>query len=144
MPDPTEAIQYIVVRLDLPMSRGKLAGQVAHASLGAVIPYHRGPNSDVQHFERFPDHREDIEAWFAGPCIKVVCGVPDRAALLALAGRLDSRAIPYVVVRDICRTELDPEDLDGRTPTCIGVCPLLRDKVPGVLRHLLLLREEVP
>ncbi|MFH1469669.1 MAG: aminoacyl-tRNA hydrolase [Pseudomonadota bacterium] len=141
MTEPTEAIQYIVVRQDLSMSRGKLAGQVAHASLGAVIPHHRGANPYIQHFERFPDFSEDVEAWFAGPFVKVVCGVPDRAALLALAAKLDGRAIPYVVIRDICRTELDPEDADGRTPTCLGVVPLLRGKVPGVLRHLPLLRD---
>ena len=135
------AVQYIVVRRDIDMSRGKMAAQVAHASLGAVLPHFRGANRYVSHHERFADFAADIEEWLDGAFTKVVLAVDDRTALERVVARLDERRIPHEVVRDICRTELAPEDSDGTTPTCVGVCPLRRESVPGFLRGLPLWRD---
>jgi len=84
--------QAIVARADLGMGRGKLAGQVAHASLMAYE-------------EAGPEARR---AWKGEGQTKVVLKVDGEAALLDLADLARREGLPHAVVRDAGRTQLEP------------------------------------
>ena len=122
-------IQYIVVRKDLVpiMGAGKLAAQVAHASLGAVLD--NGKLLDTP----------EVRGWLAGPFTKLVVYVKTRQKLMNLAIKLDGLGVRNRLIWDACRTKLSPEELDGTTLTCMGVAPLLVDDVPKCLKTLRLL-----
>lgn len=138
----TEPVQYIVVRRDLNMSRGKMAAQVAHASLGSVLPHVVGrDNTQVSNYEGFAEFGQDIDAWLDHAAAKVVLAADSRKALERVARRLDAASIPYELVHDSCRTELHPETADGTTATCLGICPIRRDRVPSFLKGIPLWRD---
>ncbi len=77
----SEYVQYVVVRRDLGLTSGKLAAQVAHAALGAVLPHYLGETAEIRCYEGFEAHGSGIGEWFEGSAAKIVLAVPDRAAL---------------------------------------------------------------
>ena len=107
--------QAIAVRADLGMGTGKLAAQVAHASLKA------------------DDTAADATGreWRGGGAKKVVLRVDDETELLALADRAEREGLPYAVVRDAGHTELDPN-----TTTTLGVGPAPEAAVDAVTGEL--------
>jgi PTH2 family peptidyl-tRNA hydrolase len=110
--------QVIVVRKDLRMSQGKLASQVAHASLEA---YKATP------FEG----QLEWEAWGSK---KVVLRVESLRGLIEIQKRANKAGLPYALIRDAGRTEVRPG-----TVTAIGIGPWKEDeidKVTGDLRML--------
>ena len=114
--------QVIVVRDDLEMSPGKLAVQVAHASLSAAEKS-RKKNS------------EWFEAWRKEKQKKVVVKAPSEAKLRDLkkkAARLD---LPNDLIKDAGRTELEPG-----TVTALAVGPGPNDEIDKVTGNLSLLR----
>jgi PTH2 family peptidyl-tRNA hydrolase len=110
--------QVIVVRRDLKLSPGKLAVQVAHASLEA---YRR---SD-------PKSRE---AWESSGAKKVVVKVPDLESLLDVHERAGKLKLARALIKDAGRTELPPG-----TITALGIGPSPPEKMDRVTRELKLL-----
>lgn len=107
--------QAIVARGDLGMGTGKLAAQVAHASLKAY------ENAD-------PDARQK---WKAGGQKKVVLKASGESQLRELADRARQERLPYAIVTDAGHTQLEPG-----TVTTLGVGPgpeNIVDKVTGDL-----------
>ncbi|MFB6143046.1 MAG: peptidyl-tRNA hydrolase Pth2 [Halorientalis sp.] len=94
--------QAIVARADLGMGEGKLAAQVAHASLSAYEDA-AGP---------------DQRAWKGEGGKKVVLRAEGEAALFALADDAEREGLPHAVVRDAGHTELEPG-----TVTALAVGP---------------------
>lgn len=84
--------QAIVVRTDLGMGTGKLAAQVAHASLSA--------------YEDTDDRTR--KAWKGGGQKKVVLKGSGEAQLFELADRAEREGLPNAVVRDAGHTQLEP------------------------------------
>ncbi len=84
--------QVIVVRDDLKLSRGKLAVQVAHAS---IIGYER---SD----------KKIVEAWKMGGQKKIVLKVKDLKEMMALKDKADREGLVTGIVRDAGLTEIPP------------------------------------
>lgn len=84
--------QAIVVRTDLGMGTGKLAAQVAHASLSAY--------EDTDERTR--------KAWKGGGQKKVVLKGSGEAQLFELADRAEREGLPNAVIRDAGHTQLDP------------------------------------
>jgi PTH2 family peptidyl-tRNA hydrolase len=94
--------QAIVARADLGMGEGKLAAQVAHASLSA-----------------FQDAATKARnAWQGEGQTKVVLEVDGEQALFELADRAERDGLPYAIVRDAGRTQLEPG-----TVTALAVGP---------------------
>ena len=94
--------QVIAARSDLGMGRGKLAAQVAHASLMA-----------------FEDADERTRrAWKGDGQKKVVVKVNGESALFELADAAQRAGLPNAVVRDAGHTELEPG-----TVTALAVGP---------------------
>lgn len=123
--------QIIIARKDLNMSPGKLAAQVAHASMAfmsAWIRNHADWNGYIEDY--FP---EDIYTkWILQTFTKTVCEAKNRNQLMkaiAIANELGlEEDIDYFLIKDNCLTELEPEEVDengvGRVLTCIGFKPL--------------------
>jgi len=112
--------QAIVVREDLKMSPGKLAVQVAHASVGAI---HNRSGIYLP--------PATLENWFNEGFRKIVLKVPSMKEIIALEGKCIEQNIPWYSVYDFGLTELEPNTL-----TCIGIGPDLNeniDKITGKL-----------
>ena len=94
--------QVIVVNAALGLPPGKLAAQVAHAAVGALLR----------------TGREAQIAWFeAGmPKIVVQCGSDEE--LQALAAKAEAAGLPALLVRDAGRTVVA-----AGTATCLGIGP---------------------
>lgn len=107
--------QAIVARTDIGMGRGKLAAQVAHASLSAY---------------------EDTDArtrkqWKGEGQTKVVLKGDSDRTLFELADVAEREGLPHAIVRDAGRTQLEPG-----TVTALAVGPgdeMVVDRVTGDL-----------
>ena len=107
--------QAIVARADLGMGQGKLAAQVAHASLMA--------DEDADERTR--------SAWKGDGQKKVVLRVDGESRLFELADRAQIEGLPHAVVRDAGHTQLDPG-----TVTALAVGPAEEDHVDAVTGEL--------
>ena len=123
--------QIIIARKDLNMTPGKLAAQVAHASMAFMSTWIRNHADWSGYIEDyFP---EDIyTGWILQAFTKTICEAKNRNQLMkavAIANELGlEEGVDYFLIKDNCLTELEPEEADengvGRTLTCIGFRPL--------------------
>ncbi len=113
--------QAIVVRTDLKMGKGKLAAQVAHASLSAA-EYAR---------ERKPRW---YDGWKEGGQAKIVLKVDSEGALDDLYRKAKSAGLPASLIQDKGLTQVDPGTL-----TCLGVGPGPDDEIDVITGKLKLL-----
>jgi PTH2 family peptidyl-tRNA hydrolase len=97
------------------MGEGKLAAQVAHASLMAYEDADRRAKSE----------------WKGEGQKKVVLKVDGESAVFELADEADRKGLPHAVVRDAGHTQLDPG-----TVTAIAVGPAREDLVDEVTGDL--------
>ena len=107
--------QAIVARRDLGMGTGKLAAQVAHASLSA--------HEDADDRTR--------TAWKGEGQRKVVLRAESESELFELADAAERAGLPNAVVRDAGHTQLDPG-----TVTTLAVGPGEDDAVDRVTGDL--------
>ena len=107
--------QAIVARADVGMGEGKLAAQVAHASLSAYEDTGRKARS----------------AWKGEGQKKVVLKATSESELFELAEKADTEGIPHAIVRDAGHTQLDPG-----TVTALAVGPADEDRVDAVTGDL--------
>ena len=143
--------QCIFVRKDLNMSHGKMAAQVAHASMAFITScmkrYHQIPDRNYFIPEEFGGGRYKYEAyiecpvfvkkevfdeWINGSFTKIILQAKNRNKLLKVKELADNIGLiegkDYFMIKDNCQTELEPEEVDedgvGRTLTCIGFAPM--------------------
>jgi PTH2 family peptidyl-tRNA hydrolase len=105
----------VVVRTDIELSRGKLAVQVAHASVAAAL--------------RCPER--DLQRWLREGQRKVVLKVDTLEELRELARKAAAVGLATELVVDAGLTELPPN-----TVTCLAIGPAedaLLDRVTGTL-----------
>lgn len=123
------------------MSPGKLAAQVSHASMAFLTTAVRHETPKVVHIhagqEFYQTNNISIpkllyDEWIDDSFTKVICGARNKSRLLKaidLAQKMGMReGVDYFIIRDACRTELEAEEEDGTTITCIGFVPM-EDKV---------------
>ena len=107
--------QAIVARTDIGMGTGKLAAQVAHASLQAY--------EDAD-----PETRRE---WKTGGQKKIVLKGSGEKQLRRLADRARQERLPHAIVSDAGHTQLDPGTV---TTLAVGPGPEnIVDKVTGDL-----------
>ena len=110
--------QVILVRSDLKLPKGKLAAQVAHASLEAAMKSQRGV----------------VEDWRSDGGKKVVLKVESLDELRKYKAIADKEKLVAVLIADAGHTVLEPG-----TVTCLGIGPEREgviDKVTGQLKIL--------
>jgi peptidyl-tRNA hydrolase len=110
--------QVIVVNESLRLPAGKLAAQVAHASIGAFVQAR---------------HSEQTE-WLASGMTKVVLGCASTEALLALQEQAAAAALPQFLVADAGRTVVA-----AGTVTCLGIGPAADGAIAAITGALKLL-----
>lgn len=106
--------QVIVVRKDLKMGKGKLAVQVAHASVSSYI-------------EALSINREWVEQWLREGQPKIVCKVLNIDELMQIYNAAKKENLPSVIIKDSGKTQIPPG-----TVTCIGIGPapsIIIDKI---------------
>ncbi|MEM0214976.1 MAG: peptidyl-tRNA hydrolase Pth2 [Archaeoglobaceae archaeon] len=111
--------QVIVVRDDLELSRGKLAVQVAHASILGFL------KSD----------KEKRERWLREGQKKIVLRVRNLEELLAVRDKAEMERIPTAIVEDAGLTEIPPG-----TITAVVLGPDEAKKIDKITGSLPLLR----
>jgi PTH2 family peptidyl-tRNA hydrolase len=112
----TKVKQVIVVNEALRLPRGKLASQVAHASVAAFL--RAAPESQAR--------------WLSAGMRKIVLGCESTEQLTALLARATERGIPSELICDAGRTVVE-----AGTATCLGLGPAPDsdlDKVTGALK----------
>ena len=110
--------QVIVVRKDLKMDKGKIAAQVAHASLEAY------KKTDPK----------DVVEWEADGMKKVVLGVKNIKELMKIKENVKEANMPYSVIRDAGRTQVKPGVV-----TVMGIGPVKDEKIDRITKNLKLL-----
>lgn len=109
----------IVVRKDLGMRTGKIAGQVSHA---AVLAYAKSED----YYGR--------KLWLDTGQKKIVLKVADEKDLLWVADQAELHKLPVYLVRDFGLTQTEPDSL-----TCVSIGPAEDDKIDEITGGLSLL-----
>ena len=136
--------QIIILRKDLGMSLGKTCAQVSHGSMAfltsmirnAALPYRDEHSLALLEkpifYKSFLHIDKDLyEQWINDSFTKCVLEAKNKNQLLkakTMAEELGMKeGIDFFLIKDSCRTELEPEEVDengiGRTLTCIGFRP---------------------
>jgi PTH2 family peptidyl-tRNA hydrolase len=159
--------QIIIARKDLGMSAGKLAAQVSHASMAFLTnmirrniftkpAYHydvyttkedgewiKVGESEIDCYRTEFDIEKNLyEDWINGIFTKVVLQAKNRNQLMKaveMAKELGwKEGVDYFLIKDCCKTELEPEEVDengvGRTLTCIGFAPKPAEEIDKIAK----------
>lgn len=114
----SEYKQVILVRMDLKMSKGKVASQVSHASVEAVL---RSSSSKVK-------------VWREEGMAKIVLKVKDKGELMKYKQIAKDYGLITAVIQDAGRTEVEPG-----TITCLAIGPDDEEKIDKVTGNLKIL-----
>jgi PTH2 family peptidyl-tRNA hydrolase len=107
--------QAILVRQDLKLPKGKLAAQVSHASVEALLK----------------SHPDIVEEWRNQGMKKVVLKVKDRKELFAYKRAAEENRLETALVRDAGKTVIP-----AGTITCLGIGPDKEEKIDLVTSEL--------
>ena len=140
--------QVIIARKDLAMSAGKLSSQVSHGSMAFLTWMIRNHvvgevlGKNVYRTECIDIDKDLYDQWIDGEFTKCVLQARNKNHLLKAKTMAEEMGMKegeqFWLIRDNCHTELEPEDDDGRTLTCIGFLPMdseIIDKI-GKKYHL--------
>lgn len=116
VPASVELKMVICVRTDLEMSKGKVAAQVGHAVLGAY-----------RVAQRLALPREWARAWLFRAQAKITLKAESEATLDAIAAAATAAGIPWCIIEDAGRTEVEPG-----TRTVIGVGPAPKHVIDAI------------
>ncbi len=109
----------MVVRTDLDMGRGKIAAQVAHAAVAAVLA-----NLGT----------DDLAAWLQDGQPKVVLKVTSAGQLMDVVQQAKAAGLPIELVNDAGRTQVRPGTL-----TCCAIGPAEDLRIDAITAGLPLL-----
>lgn len=107
--------QVILVRSDLKLPKGKLAAQVAHASVSAALK----------------GNRRLVDAWAKEGMKKIVLKVKDEKELDSYASQAREEGLITAIITDAGKTVVAPG-----TVTCCGIGPDAEGKIDKVTQEL--------
>jgi len=130
--------QVIIVRKDLNMRKGKMAAQVAHASMKVILD--RMFKFDISLMRRHEwvlelPYDSPLEKWLGGLFTKIVVYVESESELLELRDKAKEANIIHALITDAGRTEFHGEP----TITCIAIGPDYSEKIDEITGDLPLL-----
>ncbi|XP_033212726.1 peptidyl-tRNA hydrolase 2, mitochondrial [Belonocnema kinseyi] len=120
---PGECKMVIVVRTDIPMGKGKIGAQCAHAALEC---YRKSTS--------IGSNRRVFNSWLLFGQPKVVLRISSEKELLSLAQKSRDSGLITAVIRDAGRTQLEPG-----TISVLGIGPAPTNIVDQVTSSLKLL-----
>ena len=120
--------QVIVVRKDLDMPSGKMAAQVAHASLGALFKC--GVKTETE-LHITMDKDSAIEKWLNNRFTKVVLSVKSEEAIKKVYQNALNAGLPTVLIEDAGFTVFGKP-----TITCVGIGPSFPNEFIGITDKL--------
>ena len=146
--NPMSVKQIIVVREDLKMSRGKIASQVAHASMKNLVDAmstcnttnkdfcvdDSGDSCIIMSLDLSKD--ADLRAWLEGSFTKIVVYVQSEAKLQALYDKCKDAGLRTSMIIDNGATEFNGE----RTKTCIAIGPHKSEVLDPITKRYPLLK----
>ncbi len=103
--------QVIIVDAGLGLPPGKLAAQVAHAAVGALLHAPAG----------------DQRAWFEAGMPKIVLSCASGVELAGLAAAAEAAGLPVFLVRDAGKTVVE-----AGTATCLGIGPASAQRIDAI------------
>lgn len=139
--------QVIIARKDLNMRKGKLAAQVAHASLAVVLDLmtttrEKKTLPSISHETTLVERRlitteqMALEQWLSHKFTKVVVGVNSEKELLDIYNEVRTTTdIPCSLIRDAGDTEFHGVP----TYTTVAIGPDYSEKIDHITGHLKLL-----
>lgn len=122
--------QVIVVRKDLNMRKGKLAAQVAHASLKVLLDESRVDNDTLK-----LSLDSSLREWINGIFTKVVVSVESEQELLEIYKQACIAGLRTALIIDSGKTEFNGIP----TKTCCAIGPDDSDLIDKITRTLKLL-----
>ena len=111
--------QVILVRMDLEMDKGKLAAQVAHASVDATLK----------------TSKDKVEEWRSEGMPKIVLKVANEKELFVFQQEAKKAKLVAALITDAGKTKFK----GVATTTCLGIGPDEDEKVDKVTSSLKLL-----
>ena len=123
--------QVIVVRKDLNMRKGKIAAQVAHASMGAILSFRDSFDGDTVVLRP----TEEALYWLNTTFTKICVYVNSEEELVGLYERAKSAGIVSCLITDNGLTEFNGIP----TKTCAAIGPALVEDVDAITGGLPLL-----
>jgi len=115
----SEFKQVILVREDLHLPKGKMAAQVAHASLDALIRSEKKKKKDI------------INAWKKEGMKKTVLRVSSLKEMKDCRRKAEEKGLSTAMITDAGRTVIK-----RGTITCLGIGPDEEKKIDGVTGEL--------
>jgi len=127
--------QVIVVRNDLrsKLRHGKLAAQVAHASMGAVFrsSFIHAQDDAINWKCIDMNERPELEQWFNQNFTKIVVRCDDEKQLLEITEQAKQAGLMNCLIKDAGNTVFNEP-----THTCVGIGPATADELQAITGHL--------
>ena len=124
--NPSNIKQVILIRKDLGMSAGKVAVQVAHASLEVFLSK-MDSTLDLYHWIKCTD----IEyQWKEEGQTKILKEVKNESQLLSAYEKAKEAGLPCSLITDLGLTELE-----GENTTCVGIGPASFDEIQKITKR---------
>lgn len=127
--------QIIAIRKDIRMGKGKLAAQVAHASMKTILDFADRSMCDGQITLTFGPYGAMAEWLFDERFTKICVGVEDEKELDMLMESAKVAQLPCSMIIDNGLTEFN----GVATKTCIAIGPAYPHDIDPITRHLKLL-----
>ena len=126
--------RLFIMRKDLQMSHGKLAAQVSHCAEAYWLNLFRSLKQEASEEDVRVSGTIDRDIWdkyINGAIVKTICEAKNKTHLLKARDKAIELGLKegedFGLIRDMCLTELEPEEEDGRTTTGIWFRPLPDD-----------------
>jgi len=124
-----EVKQVIVVRSDLNMPKGKLASQVAHASLAAILKDSKESKGKLE-----IKMTNELKYWLDNSFAKIVLKVDSKVKLIELFLKAKIKGLPCAEITDAGDTFFKEP-----TYTCIAIGPAKATDIDNITGNLKLM-----
>jgi len=121
--------QVILYRKDLNMRKGKIASQVAHASMKVLLDRSHISENENGHFVMYTFlHDEHVKEWLVSKFAKIVLEVMTENDLILAYEEAIKRGLPASLITDAGLTEFHGVP----TKTCVAIGPAKSEEIDKI------------